>query len=131
MVLVGPDGRLARAEGDLKEVEERSAAGKTALEKQISLQETLTNLQKDKADEAIKKIASLQVRATTSGLCVRLQITCHNARSRLHAVRCKLPYRTRATQSTVGGYNISLCQGSATPEKYQTRGFSSFFFFLP
>ena len=53
--------RLARAEGDLKEVEDRSAAGKTAMEKQISLQETLTTLQKDKADEAIKKIASLQV----------------------------------------------------------------------
>lgn len=53
--------RLARAEGDLKEVEDRSSASKTAMEKQISLQETLTSLQKDKADEAIKKIASLQV----------------------------------------------------------------------
>ncbi|CAM9111645.1 unnamed protein product, partial [Ectocarpus sp. 6 AP-2014] len=53
--------RLARTEASLKEVEERSAADKTALEKQISLQETLTNLQKDKADEAVKKITSLQV----------------------------------------------------------------------
>lgn len=60
--------RLARAEGDLKEVEERSASGKTAMEKQISLQETLTTLQKDKADEAMKKIASLQVTC----LCVAL-----------------------------------------------------------
>ncbi|CAN0149185.1 unnamed protein product, partial [Ectocarpus sp. 12 AP-2014] len=53
--------RLARMEASLKEVEERSAADKTALEKQISLQETLTTLQKDKADEAVKKITSLQV----------------------------------------------------------------------
>jgi len=62
---------LGSWEGDLKEVEERSAAGKTALEKQISLQETLTNLQKDKADEAMKKITSLQVRASSQGLRVR------------------------------------------------------------
>lgn len=49
----------------MKEGEDRSAAGKTAMEKQISLQETLTALQKDKADEAMKKIASLQVMVTT------------------------------------------------------------------
>lgn len=53
--------RLERTEAHLKEVEERSSVDRTALEKQISLQETLTRLQKDKADEAIKKVTSLQV----------------------------------------------------------------------
>ncbi|CAM9345119.1 unnamed protein product [Scytosiphon promiscuus] len=52
--------RLERTEAHLKEVEERSSVDKTALEKQISLQETLTRLQKDKADEAMKKITALQ-----------------------------------------------------------------------
>ncbi|CAM9586412.1 unnamed protein product, partial [Laminaria digitata] len=53
-------GRLTRTEGDLKAMSEQVAVDKTALEKQISLQETLTNLEREKANEATKKIESLQ-----------------------------------------------------------------------